>query len=221
MSQQIIHDLENEYMKSEPPQFEIGDTVDVHVRIIEGEKQRIQIFKGTVIARRGRGTNEKFTVRRIVNGEGVERIFPVHSPRIVKIEVIRSGIVRRAKLYFLRDRVGKKTRLKERRVARKKAVTVEGEDSIAMAEARKAEEEAKISEAAAEKARQAKQAAKAEAAEKERQTEQAAKARKAAKAKQEEKATQDEKTAKDQQATQAEEVEQAPQDEQASKAGDQ
>jgi large subunit ribosomal protein L19 len=160
MSQQIIHDVENEYLKSEPPQFEIGDTVDVHVRIIEGDKQRIQVFKGTVIARRGRGTNEKFTVRRIVNGEGVERIFPVHSPRIAKIDVVRSGIVRRAKLYFLRDRVGKKTRLKERRVVRKKAVIVEGEESIAEAEARKAEEEAKIAEAAAEKARKARKAAK-------------------------------------------------------------
>lgn len=160
MSQQIIHDLENEYLKSEPPQFEIGDTVDVHVRIIEGDKQRIQVFKGTVIARRGRGTNEKFTVRRIVNGEGVERIFPVHSPRIAKIDVVRSGVVRRAKLYFLRDRVGKKTRLKERRVVRKKAVIVEGEESIAEAEARKAEEEAKIAKAAAEKARKAPKAAK-------------------------------------------------------------
>ena len=192
MSQQIIHELENEYLKSEPPQFEIGDTVDVHVRIIEGEKQRVQVFKGTVIARRGRGTNEKFTVRRIVNGEGVERIFPVHSPRIAKIDVIRSGVVRRAKLYFLRDRVGKKTRLKERRATRKKAVKVEGEDSIAMAEARKAEEEAKIAEAQAQKDRQAAKAAKAEAAEKARQAEQAAKAKETAKARQEEKATPDE-----------------------------
>jgi len=164
MSQQIIHDLENEYLKSEPPQFEIGDTVDVHVRIIEGDKQRIQVFKGTVIARRGRGTNQKFTVRRIVNGEGVERIFPVHSPRIAKIDVVRSGIVRRAKLYFLRDRVGKKTRLKERRVVRKKAVMVEGEESIAEAETRKAEEEAKIAKAEAQKVRKAKQARKAEKA---------------------------------------------------------
>jgi len=203
MSQQIIHDVENEYLKSEPPQFEIGDTVDVHVRIIEGDKQRIQVFKGTVIARRGRGTNEKFTVRRIVNGEGVERIFPVHSPRIAKIDVVRSGVVRRAKLYFLRDRVGKKTRLKERRVVRKKAVIVEGEESIAEAEARKAKEEAKIAEAEAEKTRKAQKAAKAEAAEK------AAKAKEAAKAKQEEKATQNE------------EVEQAPQNEQAGQAGDQ
>jgi large subunit ribosomal protein L19 len=177
MSQQIIHDLENEYLKSEPPQFEIGDTVGVHVRIIEGEKQRVQVFRGTVIARRGRGTNEKFTVRRIVNGEGVERIFPVHSPRIAKIEVVRSGIVRRAKLYFLRDRVGKKTRLKERRIVRKKDVKVEGEESIAEAEARKAEEEAKIAEAEAEKARQAEEARKAEKARQE-----AEKARKAEKA---------------------------------------
>jgi large subunit ribosomal protein L19 len=94
-------------MKSEVPFFEIGDTVDVHTKILEGNKERIQIFTGTVIARSGGGSREMFTVRRIVAGEGVERKFPLHSPRIDKIEVKRSGIVRRAKLYFLRDRVGK------------------------------------------------------------------------------------------------------------------
>ena len=95
--------------------FEIGDTVDVHTRILEGEKERIQVFTGTVIARSGRGNRELFTVRRIVAGEGVERKFPINSPKIAKIEVKRSSVVRRAKLYFLRDRVGKAVRLKERR----------------------------------------------------------------------------------------------------------
>src|SRR5258707_573262 len=106
-------------LKETVPKFEIGDTVDVHVRILEGEKERIQIFNGVVIARSGSGTREMFVVRRIVQGEGVERKFPLHSPRIAKIEVKRSGIVRRAKLYFLRDRIGKAVRLKERRTDQK------------------------------------------------------------------------------------------------------
>jgi large subunit ribosomal protein L19 len=97
--------------------FEIGDTVDVHQRILEGAKERIQIFQGVVIARKGEGLQEMFTVRRIVQGEGVERVFPVHSPRIAKVEVKRTGEVRRAKLYYLRDRVGKATRLRERKVS--------------------------------------------------------------------------------------------------------
>lgn len=96
--------------------FEIGDQVDVHQRILEGTKERVQVFSGTVIARRGGGIRETFTVRRIVQGEGVERIFPVHSPKIAKVEVKRTGAVRRAKLYYLRDRVGKATRLRERKV---------------------------------------------------------------------------------------------------------
>lgn len=116
MSQQVMALVEKTSMKAEVPHFEIGDTVDVHCRILEGEKERIQVFTGVVIARSGAGTREMFTVRRIVQGEGVERKFPVHSPRIAKIEVKRSSVVRRAKLYFLRDRVGKATRLKERRV---------------------------------------------------------------------------------------------------------
>jgi large subunit ribosomal protein L19 len=102
-------------LKESPPEFEIGDTVDVHTKILEGEKERIQVFTGTVIARAGEGIHETFTVRRIVAGEGVERKFPLHSPRIDKVEVKRSSVVRRAKLYFLRDRVGKAVRLKERR----------------------------------------------------------------------------------------------------------
>ena len=94
---------------------EIGDTVDVHTKILEGQKERVQVFTGTVIARSGQGVRETFTVRRMVAGEGVERKFPIHSPRVAKVEVKRSGVVRRAKLYFLRDRVGKAVRLKERR----------------------------------------------------------------------------------------------------------
>ena len=119
MSQQLLDLVEKSSLKSEIPHFEIGDTVDVHTRILEGEKERIQIFSGVVIARSGAGSREMFVVRRIVQGEGVERKFPVHSPKIAKIEVKRSGVVRRAKLYFLRDRVGKAVRLRERRGDRK------------------------------------------------------------------------------------------------------
>ncbi len=116
MSQQTIALVEKSGLKADVPKFSIGDTVDVHTRILEGEKERIQIFNGVIIARAGSGLRETFTVRRVVQGEGVERKFPLHSPRIAKIEVKRSGVVRRAKLYFLRDRVGKAVRLKERRV---------------------------------------------------------------------------------------------------------
>ena len=115
MSQEIMNLVEKAGMKKKVPKFEIGDTVEVHCRILEGEKERIQIFSGVVIARSGSGTREMFTVRRIVQGEGVERKFPLHSPKIAKITVKRSAVVRRAKLYFLRDRVGKAVRLKERR----------------------------------------------------------------------------------------------------------
>lgn len=115
MSQAIMDLVEKSSLKEDPPHFEIGDTVDVHLKILEGNKERIQVFSGVVIGRSGSGSREMFSVRRIVAGEGVERKFPVHSPRIEKIEVKRSGVVRRAKLYFLRDRVGKAVRLKERR----------------------------------------------------------------------------------------------------------
>src|ERR1700742_506010 len=115
MSQQILQLVEKSSLRAEVPSFQIGDTVDVHTRILEGEKERIQIFNGVVIARAGSGSRETFTVRRIVAGEGVERKFPLHSPKVAKIEVKRRGVVRRAKLYFLRDRVGKAVRLKERR----------------------------------------------------------------------------------------------------------
>ncbi len=115
MSQELMDLVEKTSMKTEIPFFEIGDTVDVHTKILEGEKERTQVFSGTVIARSGSGTREMFIVRRIVAGEGVERKFPLHSPRISEIVVKRSSVVRRAKLYFLRDRVGKAVRLKERR----------------------------------------------------------------------------------------------------------
>lgn len=114
MSQQIMKLVEETSMKENAPEFEIGDTVDVHCLIHEGEKTRTQVFSGTVIGRSGGGAREMFSVRRIVAGQGVERKFPVHSPRIAKVEVKRSAVVRRAKLYYLRDRVGKAVRLKER-----------------------------------------------------------------------------------------------------------
>ncbi len=120
MSQELLNKVEQACLKEEVPYFEIGDTVDVHCRILEGEKERIQIFTGVVIARSGSGTREMFSVRRIVQGQGVERKFPLHSPRIAKVEVKRAGITRRAKLYYLRDRVGKAVRLKERRIDKDK-----------------------------------------------------------------------------------------------------
>ena len=116
MSQEILNHVELSSLKEEPPEFEIGDMVDVHSKILEGDKERIQIFSGVVIGRNGSGTREMFTVRRIIAGQGVERKFPLHSPRIAKIEVKRSGQVRRAKLYYLRERSGKAVRLKERRI---------------------------------------------------------------------------------------------------------
>ena len=120
MINRIIEDVEKTSLKDQAPQFEIGDTVDVHTRIVEGDKERVQVFSGTVIMRKGRGINETFTVRRIVNNEGVERIFPVHSPFIAKLVVKRGGEARRAKLFYLRDRVGKAVRLTEKRKAGKK-----------------------------------------------------------------------------------------------------
>ncbi len=116
MSQKLMALVEQASMKADAPKFDIGDSVDVHTKILEGTKERIQVFSGVVIARSGSGTREMFVVRRIVAGEGVERKFPLHSPRIEKVEVKRSSVVRRAKLYFLRERSGKAVRLKERRV---------------------------------------------------------------------------------------------------------
>ncbi len=120
MSQDVLQYVEASSLQENPPKFDVGDTVDVHTKILEGEKERIQVFSGVVIARNGSGTREMFTVRRIVAGQGVERKFPLHSPRISKVEVKRSGVVRRAKLFYLRERSGKAVRLKERRVERSK-----------------------------------------------------------------------------------------------------
>ena len=115
----LLDHVEKSSLKTSLPQFAVGDTVDVATRIVEGDKERIQVFSGTVIMRKGRGINATFTVRRIVNNEGVERIFPLHSPFIASVTVKRSGEARRAKLYYLRERVGKATRLVEKRKAKK------------------------------------------------------------------------------------------------------
>lgn len=111
----ILQLIENEQLKKDIPDFRPGDTVRVHVRVVEAERERIQIFEGVVIARSGGGVRETFTVRKVTQGVGVERTFPLHSPRVAEIQVIRRGKVRRAKLYYLRDRVGRAARIKERR----------------------------------------------------------------------------------------------------------
>ena len=115
MSQQLINAITNEYMKNDVPEFRPGDNVKVHVRIKEGEKERIQVFEGLVIKRRGGGISETYTVRKMSNGVGVERTFPVHSPMVARIEVVRKGKVRRAKLNYIRSLSAKKARIKERR----------------------------------------------------------------------------------------------------------
>jgi large subunit ribosomal protein L19 len=111
---EILDAVESKSLKKKIPHFEIGDIVDVHCRIKEGDKERTQIFTGTVIARKGRGINETFMVRRMVGNEGVERIFPLHSPNVLNVRAIRSGKTRRAKLYYLRKRTGKSVRLPQR-----------------------------------------------------------------------------------------------------------
>lgn len=128
MSQQLLNEVEKTYLKTEVPSFAVGDTVDVHMRILEEidaktkkPKYRTQIFSGTVIAKSGSGTREMFTVRRIVSGEGVERKFPLHAPDMQKVDVKRSGVTRRAKLYYLRDRVGKGVKLREKKVVKSDA----------------------------------------------------------------------------------------------------
>ncbi len=148
MQNRLMELVEQSSMKPEVPKFEIGDTVDVHVRILEGEKERIQIFNGVVIAKSGTKTREMFTVRRIVQGEGVERKFPVHSPRIADIVVKRSGKVRRAKLYYLRQRSGKAVRLKER-FPGGKATAAEAKAAKAERRARRAANKAAKAEAKA------------------------------------------------------------------------
>lgn len=114
-TQALIESINAANLKTDLPQMDVGDTVNVHCRIVEGDKERIQIFQGVLISKRGRGADATMTVRRIVDNEGVERIFPVHSPRIAQYEVVRKADARRAKLYFLRERVGKSRRLRDKR----------------------------------------------------------------------------------------------------------
>ena len=122
-AQQLIESVTQGQLREEGffPDFTIGDTINVHYTIVEGDKERVQVFQGVYISRNNRGVNETITVRRIVANEGVERIFPLHSPRIAKIEVVRRGDARRAKLYYLRDRVGKSRRLRDQRRGLKNA----------------------------------------------------------------------------------------------------
>ncbi len=154
MTHAIIEQIEADQLKADLPRIDVGDTVDVHVRIIEGEKERIQVFTGVVIAKTGKGINESITVRRIVANQGVERIFPLHSPRVAKIEIVRHGQARRSKLYFLRDRVGKARRLPDRRRGLKYAAktkdVLKREAEIARAEAGEPEAEAPAETEAAE-----------------------------------------------------------------------
>jgi large subunit ribosomal protein L19 len=118
MNHLILDKIESEQFRKDKPQFAVGDSVKVHTKVVEGDKERIQVFAGVVIGRRGHGLNQTFTVRRISYGEGVERIFPLHSPRVDKIEVERQGAVRRAKLTYLRKRIGKgATAVKEKESA--------------------------------------------------------------------------------------------------------
>jgi large subunit ribosomal protein L19 len=128
-----IRRIEQAYAKEDLPKFNVGDTDDVHVLTREGEKERVQVYSGTVIRKRGAGLAATYTVRRIVQGQGIERVFPMHSPFVQKVEVKRSGKVRRARLYFLRDRVGKATRLKE--IIRPRAKKVKKAPKVAAAPA--------------------------------------------------------------------------------------
>ena len=112
MQNRLIQSVEQVHVRSDVPYFQIGDTIVIHQKLLDGAKERVQTFEGAVIARQGYGIRETVTVRRLVQSEGVERIFPVHSPRIARIEVVKAGVVRRAKLYYIRERVGKKTKIK-------------------------------------------------------------------------------------------------------------
>ena len=129
MNQAILDKIESEQYRKEPVEFAVGDSVRVHTKVVEGDKERIQIFSGVVIGRRGHGLNETFTVRRISYGEGVERVFPVHSPRVEKVEVERKGSVRRAKLTYLRKRLGKGATLVKEKEAKGAAGTPAPEQS--------------------------------------------------------------------------------------------
>ena len=143
MSDEILAHVQKSHLKTHLPVIHVGDTVDVHVKIIEGDKSRVQVFQGVVIKKQNGGLEETFTVRRIVANEGVKRTFPMHSPRIDKVDIVRRGDARRAKLYYLRDRVGKKRRLRDRR---------RGLETVAKQEAARAEVQKAAKPAAAEAA---------------------------------------------------------------------
>ena len=135
MSQALFDKIESEQFRKDSPKFNVGDSVRVHTKVVEGDKERIQIFSGVVIGRRGRGMNSTFTVRRISYGEGVERVFPLHSPRVDKIEVERKGDVRRAKLTYLRKRLGKGATLVKEREGSRMGTTATGSTAAAPTEA--------------------------------------------------------------------------------------
>ncbi len=142
MSDAILKAVQQKQLKSDVPHVRIGDTVEVDVRIVEGSKERIQGFNGTVIAINGSGLNQTITVRRIVANEGVERVFPVHSPRVATIQVKRHGRTRRSKLYYLRDRVGKRRRLQDHRRSLEKGPRILGSSSEGSADASTPEQQA-------------------------------------------------------------------------------
>lgn len=144
MRNRLVEAIEAAYQRSDPPRMEIGDEVEVGVRIIEGNKERVQPFIGTVIARRGRGTNATFTVRRIVADEGVERTFPLHSPKIASVKVRRHGKVRRAKLYYLRDRIGKARKLRKRIGRKEKPIEGQADEQGSARASRRETEEAGV-----------------------------------------------------------------------------
>jgi len=133
----VISAIEQEYMKKEVPEFNVGDTVKVMVKVVEGNRERLQAFEGIVIARRSGGVRETFTVRRVSFGVGIERIFPLHSPRIDRIEIVKRGIVRRAKLYYLRDLSGKAAKIKEDITARKEDAAKKEKAATTRAKAKK------------------------------------------------------------------------------------
>lgn len=143
----VIKSIERENMKNRIPKLEIGNTIRVHVRITEGNKSRIQVFEGTIIAKKGGGLNETFTVRRISYGVGVEKTFLVHSPLIEKVELVRVGKARRAKLYYLRDRVGKKAKTKMDITARIKDEEIQVKEELYIPETEAEEEKVEIEEA--------------------------------------------------------------------------
>jgi len=178
----MIDVVEKEGMKEKVPQFKIGDLVDVHVKTVEGDKERIQIFNGMVIKRKGSGLRETFTVRRVVQGEGVERIFPVHSPNVTDVKVKKSHKTRRAKLYFLRDRKGKGARLKEIRRREKKTTSVKKKAPVVVADVPDETTEVPAETTKPKKATKAKTATKATKATKAKTATKAPKAEKATKA---------------------------------------